>query len=130
MGPEESSFDDEDEPPPDPHPGSTEDDEAPPSEETGGRREHWRPVKKGSETLLISSGELAMDLLEMSYITFNSPSLRRGTLKGVPNCTKNSFVVPSHRVARAKRAGISTSSWTGDGSWASKYDGQARGWDN
>ena len=59
-----------------------------------------------------------------------SPSLRRGTLKGVPNCTKNSFVVPGHRVAKLKRAGIFTSSGTGDGSWASKYDGQARGWDN
>ena len=31
-----------------------------------------------------------------------SPSLRRGTLKGVPNCTKNSFVVPGHRVAKVK----------------------------
>ena len=45
-----------------------------------------------------------------------SPSLRRGTLKGVPNCTKNSLVVPGHRVAKVKRAGISTSSGTGDGS--------------
>ena len=45
-----------------------------------------------------------------------SPSLRRGTLKGVPNCTKKSFVVPGHCVAKVKRAGISTSSGTGDGS--------------
>ena len=59
-----------------------------------------------------------------------SPSLRGGTLKGVPNCTNNLFVVPGQRVAKVKRAGISTSSGTGDGSWASKYDGQARGWDN
>ena len=50
-------------------------------------------------------------------------------LKGVPNCTKNAFVVPGHPVAKVKRAGISTYSGTGDGSWASKYDGQARGWD-
>ena len=57
-----------------------------------------------------------------------SPSLRRGTLKGVPNCTNKSFVVPGHPVAKVKRAGISTSSGTGDGSWASKSDGQARGW--
>ena len=61
---------------------------------------------------------------------FNSPSLKKGTLKGVPNCTNNSFVVPGHRAAKVKRAGISTFSGTGDGSWASKYDGQARGWDN
>ena len=67
MGPEEGSFVDEDDPPRTP-PGSTEDDEAPPSEETGRGREHWRLVKIRSNTLLISSGELAMDLLEMSYV--------------------------------------------------------------
>ena len=41
------------------------------------------------------------------YLVLQSPSLRRGTLKGVPNCTKNSFVVPGHRVAKVKRAEIS-----------------------
>ena len=69
-------------------------------------------------------------LVQLTSYTHESPSLRRGTLKGVPNCTKNSFVIPGHRVAKVKRAGISTSSGTGDGSCASKYDGQARGWDN
>ena len=62
------------------------------------------------------------------HYIFTAP--QKGYAKRGSKLYKKLFVVPGHRVAKVKRAGISTSSGTGDGSWASKYDGQARGWDN